>query len=299
MQTLVNGGGRYDLEFISGIFEFLWSCVRTIRISDIVDMAIIAYLIYKVLTFISRTGSSRVFKGIVLLIAVLWLSDFAKLYVIRFLLGKTFELGIIALLILFQPEVRRMLESVGSSKLTKLIPRQERSEELELAIKQVIIACMEMSKARTGALIVFERSISLAEPIKTGTVIDAGVTSELIKNIFYHGAPLHDGAVIIRDGRVTAAGCLLPVSANTNISRELGTRHRAGIGMSEVSDAVVVVVSEETGAISVAIEGKLNRRLTESTFETLLRKELLPKPEDGKKATLISKVRSTINEKHK
>ncbi len=287
------------LEIIGNVFDFVWSCIRTIRISDVIDMAVIAFLIYEVLTFISRTGSSRVFKGIILLIAVLWLSSLMKLSVVSFLLGKTFELGILALLILFQPEVRKLLESVGSSKFTKLLTRQERSKELEITIGQVISACTEMSKSRTGALIVFERDISLDEPIKTGTMINADANAELLKNIFYHGAPLHDGAVIIRDGRIAAAGCLLPVSTNANISKELGTRHRAGIGMSEATDAVSVIVSEETGAISIAINGKLNRRVSEDTFETVLRNELLPEQEEHKTSQLISRMKNSINEKVK
>lgn len=286
------------MELIRSIFDFIWSCIRTIGISDIIDMAVIAFIIYKVLTFISRTGSSRVFKGIILLIAVLWLSSLMKLPVVSFLLGKTFELGVLALLILFQPEVRKMLESVGSSKFTRLLSRQEHLKEMELTIRQVIDACVEMSKAKTGALIVFEREINLDEPIKTGTLINADVNSELLKNIFYHGAPLHDGAVIIRDEKVAAAGCLLPVSTNANISKELGTRHRAGIGMSEQSDAVSVIVSEETGAISIAIGGKLNRRVSEDTFETVLRNELLPEQEESKTSQLISRVKNSINEKN-
>jgi len=248
--------------------------VRTIRVNDIIDMAIMAFIFYKVLYFLARTGSGRVMRGILLLVVVLLLARALDLYVVNYIFGKTFELGILALLVIFQPEVRSLLEKVGG--ITKYIPGRSSPRDVENAIGQVVLACRDLAATKTGALIVFERDNTLEEPVKTGTLIHADVKAELLKNIFYPNTPLHDGAVIIRGGRIEAASCMLPLTNQTHLSRELGMRHRAGIGMSENSDAVVVVVSEESGSISVAVEGILKRHLTEETFERILRNELLP-----------------------
>jgi len=251
--------------------------IHTITFWDILDMAIIALLIYKVLTFVRKTNTINVVKGIGLLLAVMWLSRLMHLTVVSYLLGGTFELGILAVVVIFQPELRRLLEQVGSSKFEDFFGHPIGAKELSDAITQTVLACTDMSRSHTGALIVFERSINLDAYIKTGTIVDAEPAAELIKNIFYNKAPLHDGAVIIRDGRVAGAACMLPLSSNANISRDLGMRHRAGIGISERSDAIVAIVSEETGAISVAEEGMLKRGLAPETLEKLLKNELLPK----------------------
>lgn len=252
--------------------------VRTIRVNDIIDMAIMAFIFYKVLYFLARTGSGRVMRGILLLVVMLLLARALDLYVVNYIFGKTFELGILALLVIFQPEVRSLLEKVGG--ITKYIPGRSSPRDVENAIGQVVLACRDLAATKTGALIVFERDNTLEEPVKTGTLIHADVKAELLKNIFYPNTPLHDGAVIIRGGRIEAASCMLPLTGQTHLSRELGMRHRAGIGMSENSDAVVVVVSEESGSISVAVEGILKRHLTEETFERILRNELLPDSEE-------------------
>ncbi len=252
--------------------------IRTIRLNDIIDMAIMAFVFYKVLYFLARTGSGRVLRGILLLVVMLLLARALDLYVVNYVFGKTFELGVLALLVIFQPEIRSLLEKMGG--ITKYIPGRNSPKDVENAITQVVLACMDLSESKTGALIVFERDNTLDEPIKTGTLIHADVKSELLKNIFYPNTPLHDGAVIIRGGRIEAASCMLPLTKQTHLSRELGMRHRAGIGMSEASDAVVVVVSEESGSISVAVEGILKRHLTEETFERILKNELLQDQED-------------------
>ena len=252
--------------------------VRTIRLNDIIDMAIMAFVFYKVLYFLARTGSGRVLRGILFLVIALLLARALDLYVINYVFGKTFELGILALLVIFQPEIRSLLEKMGG--ITKYIPGRNSPKDVENAISQVVLACRDLAASKTGALIVFERDNMLDEPIKTGTLIHADVKSELLKNIFYPNTPLHDGAVIIRGGRIEAASCMLPLTTQTHLSRELGMRHRAGIGMSEASDAVVVVVSEETGSISVAVEGILKRHLTEETFERILKNELLQDQEE-------------------
>jgi diadenylate cyclase len=252
--------------------------VRTIRLNDIIDMAIMAFVFYKVLYFLARTGSGRVLRGILLLVLALLLARALDLYVVNFVFGKTFELGVLALLVIFQPEIRSLLEKMGG--ITKYIPGRNSPMEVESAITQVVLACRDLAATKTGALIVFERDNMLDEPIKTGTMIHADVKAELLKNIFYPNTPLHDGAVIIRGGRIEAASCMLPLTSQTHLSRELGMRHRAGIGMSEASDAVVVVVSEESGSISVAVEGILKRHLTEETFERILKNELLQDQEE-------------------
>jgi len=292
--------GMQRMEFIAGALNFFISYIKEIRPSDVLDIIIIAFLIYKVLTFLSRTGSARVIRGIMLLVLVMWLSNLLELYVISFIIGKTFQLGILALLILFQPEVRQLLERVGSSKITKLMTKPEISKHMEMAILQIIQACTELSRMKTGALIVFEREIKLDELVKSGVMIDSEPQAELIKNIFYPKAPLHDGALILRDGRLIAAGCMLPLSNNPNLSRDFGMRHRAGIGVSEMSDAVAVIVSEETGSISVAVEGIPKRHLSEDTFEKILRNQLLPElPETKPRFSRLIKGFGNLNEKTK
>jgi len=292
--------GMQRMEFIAGALNFFISYIKEIRPSDVLDIIIIAFLIYKVLTFLSRTGSARVIRGIMLLVLVMWLSNLLELYVISFIIGKTFQLGILALLILFQPEVRQLLERVGSSKITKLMTKPEISKHMEMAILQIIQACTELSRMKTGALIVFEREIKLDELVKSGVMIDSEPQAELIKNIFYPKAPLHDGALILRDGRLIAAGCMLPLSNNPNLSRDFGMRHSAGIGVCQMSDAVAVIVSEETGSISVAVEGIPKRHLSEDTFEKILRNQLLPElPETKPRFSRLIKGFGNLNEKTK
>lgn len=252
------------------------SYIKMMEISDFVDIAIMAYVIYRVLLLIRRGRSGQVAKAIVIIIAALAISTFFELNVISFLLSRAVELGLIALIILFQPEMRRLLEQMGSGKITGVFSREEAPEEMENTIMQTVAAYTAFSKDKVGALMVFERKTLLDDVIKSGTVVDAATSSELLKNLFWNKAPMHDGAVIVRGGRVTAAGCMLPLSTNVNLSRDLGMRHRAGIGMSENSDAVVAIVSEETGSISVAVNGMLKRHLAPETLERLLRKELLP-----------------------
>ena len=254
------------------------------KASDILDMAIVAFFIYEFIGLVRRTNTNKVAKGIVIILLSLWISSWLNLTVVNFLLTKAVELGLLALVIIFQPEIRRFLERVGSGSFISMIRGKADTAEIDVSITQTVLACKTMSEDRTGALIVFERVNSLDGQINTGTMLNSDTSAELLKNIFYDKAPLHDGAVIIREGRIIAAGCMLPLSNNPNISRDLGMRHRAAIGMSEHSDAVVAVVSEETGAISIAIDGMLKRHLTAETFEKILRNELtLPEEEQPKK----------------
>lgn len=271
------------MDVVKEMFQTFLNIVQMIKIWDILDIAIIAYLIYRIITFVKATSSANVLKGIVLLVAVMWISNLLNLSVVSYLLGQTFELGILAVIVLFQPELRGFLEKVGSSNFKTLIGKKLNPLVIESAIAQTVMACTDMAKTKTGALIVFERDINLDSYIKSGTVINAEPSAELIKNIFYPKTPLHDGALIVREGRLAGAACMLPLSTNANLSKDLGMRHRAGVGMSERTDAVVVIVSEETGSISVAVNGMLKRHLATSTFEKLLEYELMPRPEETQK----------------
>ncbi len=282
------------MEVISNALSWAGNYLRTIRISDAVDILIVTFLIYKAIWFVRRTNSYNLAKGLILILVLLGLSDFFKLTMIYSLLKRAVELGLIALLILFQPELRRVLERMGSSFSTG---KTVSSSAAEQAIAQTVLACTEMSASRTGALIIFERKVKLNDIMSTGTIINSDTTAELLKNLFYNKAPLHDGAVIIRDGRIAAAGCVLPLTKSTNLSKDLGMRHRAGIGLSEQSDAVVVIVSEETGSVSVAIEGMLKRHLTATVFEKLLRSELISDEDDNKRTGFTAHLRKLLKVK--
>lgn len=255
--------------------------VRTITITDIIDMLIIAYLVYRLLLLARKTRSGQVMKGIILVLVALGASSYFNLYVVNYILRGVVEIGFLALIVVFQPEIRRFLEQAGSKGLSSILTHQTKSSQTERAILEMVEAFSSMSRDHIGALVVFERDTILDDCIKSGTEVDAEVSSELLKNIFWPKAPLHDGAVVVRNGRVQSAGCVLPLTSNLNISRDLGTRHRAGIGVSEHSDAVAAIVSEETGSISVAVGGMLKRHLSLETLERLLRNELIPAEEEA------------------
>ena len=275
------------MEVLTNLGYRLSSFAMSLSLWDALDVLVIAYLIYRLLLLVKKTNSSRLIKGVLVVMAALWLSS-GRLRAFNYLLSHVvLNWGVVALIVLFQPEIRRVLEQVGSSQLPFLQmfskPQVDR-HIIEKAISETVSACGDMSKSRTGALIVFERKNQLDEHLRSGTRLDAEVSSELLKNIFFVKAPMHDGAVLVREGRVLGAGCMLPLSKNVNLSRDLGMRHRAGIGMSENSDAVVVLVSEETGSISVAVGGMLKRHLMTETLEQLLRNELLPQLEEDEES---------------
>ena len=273
---------------MSSILQYLHSAVeylRLITLSDVIDIAILAYLAYRVIGLLQRTNAAKVAKALLLLMVALWLSYQFNLNAINFMLSKAVELGLLALVIIFQPEIRRFLEQIGTNSvsISRFFREDAPSTELEKAINETVVAYGEMAKNRVGALTVFERSTDLSNVISSGTAFQSSVSSELLKNIFYPKAPLHDGAVIIRKGKIAAAACMLPMSESMNLSKDLGMRHRAGLGMSERSDAVVAIVSEETGAISVSIGGNLRRHLSPETLGRVLRNELLPRQEDDRR----------------
>jgi diadenylate cyclase len=266
------------MDKLMSVIENIGRYLLLIRPMDLVDMAIIAFLVYRLLKMVKSKRAENILKGVAVFLLALWISQVLQLNAINYVLTHIVSVGVLALIIVFQPELRQLLENLGSRnmRLLRILSPVERTTELEQAIDQTVIACTEMSRSHTGVLIVFERKLLLDDMVRSGTTLDAAVSSELLKNIFFVKAPMHDGAVIIRNGRILGAGCMLPLSKNTNLSRDLGMRHRAGIGMSENSDAVVVIVSEETGSISVAVGGMLKRHLMPETLSKLLRNELLP-----------------------
>ncbi len=244
----------------------------SMRIMDVIDIAIVAYVFYKIFMLIRETRAEQLIKGLVVLLVIMKLSEWAKLYVVHFILLNTMTLGLIALIIVFQPELRRALEYIGRNKIFFAKMAEEQEEAFNRTVHELVSAVVSLSREQIGALIVMERQTGLNEISSTGVKIDAEISSGLLINIFIPNTPLHDGSVIIRKDRILAAGCFLPLSANQTISKELGTRHRAALGIAEQSDALVIIVSEETGTISVALNGKLSRYLDANTLTSVIKK---------------------------
>ena len=274
------------MEYIKAFFEQL----TRMQWSDYLDIIAVACVFYFLVPLFRSTGTARIARVVVAVLVVSWLADLLNLHAMSFILNELLTVGLIAIVVLFQPELRRMIDHLSNVQLKKILSPQEENAQLVPVIRHTVRACEEMSKERIGALIVFARDSMMDEYYKTGTVIDAAASEQLIRNIFFPKAALHDGAMIIQDGRIHAAGCVLPLSDSVRLSADLGTRHRAAVGMSEVTDAVVVVVSEETGVISVAVGGMLKRHLAPQTLERLLRTELChEEKQDGTKQKLLQK----------
>ncbi len=282
---------------MSGIQDVLLQ-LTNMKWSDYFDIIVVAFLIYKITPLLRSAGALRILKAIVMVLIVAWLTKLLDMYVLNFLVNQLLSVGLIAIVVLFQPEIRRVLDHIGNVQLTKLLGIEHQTQEMDTVITQTVMACETMSKERVGALIVFARANPMDEYFKTGTMIEGQVSEQLIRNIFFPKASLHDGAMIIREGRVAAAGCVLPLSDSNRLSADLGTRHRAGVGLSEASDAVVVIVSEETGTISVAVGGMLKRHLAPQTLERLLRSELIS-AENGEEEKLTLKLRQKLQRKGK
>lgn len=244
--------------------------------SDYLDIAVVAFLIYRLLPLVRTPSTIRVARAVIVVVIIAALTDVMHLYTLSFIINQFLSIGLLALVVLFQPELRRMLDHLGSVQLRGLLGGVKPVAEMDMVISQTVAACDCMSREKVGALIVFAREARLDDFIKTGTIIDGQVSEQLIRNIFFPKAALHDGAMIIREGKIKAAGCVLPLSTSDRLAADLGTRHRAGVGMSENSDAVVVIVSEETGTISVAMGGMLKRHLAPKTLEKLLHNALCP-----------------------
>lgn len=254
------------MSFIQNIFNQL-----SIQWIDGIDVLLVTYLIYRLIPLVRSSGAVRIVGLIGALLITTWVTGMLKLNALHYLLQKISDVGIVAVIVLYQPEMRQFVDNFVRVWVNGYKPAQE----IDVVISQTVMACESMSKERTGALIVFARGAQLEEYSKTGTVIDSKVSEQLIRNVFVNKAPLHDGAMIIRNGRIFAAGCVLPLSNSAKLSLDLGTRHRAGVGISEMSDAVTVIVSEETGAISLAVGGVLKRHLPPQMLERMLRRELV------------------------
>ena len=256
----------------------------------ILDISLMTVLIYYGLKLVLRTRANSVFKGIGIVLVLAWISDILQINTINWLLQQLINTGVIVLVILFQPELRRALEQIGRSNLPRHMlsgVRRQRTTESDLHVSEIVKALNNMSRKRIGALIVFERRTALGDVIESGTVVDADISAPLIENIFEPNTPLHDGAMIVRDERIAAAACILQLSEDYSISRELGTRHRAAIGITETTDAVVLIVSEETGIISMAREGRLTRYLDTKSLTILLTELFTPDAVSASWMTLL------------
>lgn len=283
------------MQYIRTLIETLEYSLPRIGFSDIVDVLVVAIVIYKIITSLRSSSAVRVAKGIVIVLVATFLTDVFNLNTLNFILTQILELGVIAIIILFQPELRRFLERMGSKQLTQLVGGQkERHSATETTIETVVNACEILSRERIGALIVIEREDLLDEYFASGTVLDARISVQILRSLFHPNTALHDGAVILRADRVAAAGCVLPLTENTHLNADLGTRHRAGVGMSEASNAVIVIVSEETGTISVAVGGMLKRHLAPQMLSRILQNELLSNREQSESG-IMDKVRRFLS----
>lgn len=271
---------------LQGIYS---STFGIFSVRDALDILIMAYLIYQAVKLVRETRAAQLVKGIAVMFLFYFVSKSLKLKMLSFLMDYVLSVGLFALVVVFQPELRRALEQVGRSRIGKLqvfssgLSEQEKQDGWTRFIDALMEEVPSLSRQRIGALMVIEMQTKLGEIIKTGTIVDADPSAELIGNIFFPNSPLHDGAMIVRDGRLHAAGCFLPLSDNSEISRELGTRHRAALGMSEVSDALVVVVSEETGYVTVCRNGRLERGVSMERLREALTSALTPDPEGSEK----------------
>ncbi|MCH5210653.1 MAG: diadenylate cyclase CdaA [Oscillospiraceae bacterium] len=259
---------------MSAFYDYVVKYIQLLRISDFIDVIIVAIILYYLINLIRETRAMQLVKGIILLFVVFFISQWLNLNALNYILGGAMQIGAFAVIVIFQPELRNLLERVGRINVGNFIDlaADTADEAASRVIDSISTAAANMAESKTGALIVVERSTRLGEFISTGTMLDANVSSGLLENIFVPNTPLHDGAVIIRNNKIVTAGCLLPLTANNNLSRDLGTRHRAAIGLSEVTDAAVIVVSEETGKISIALNGSLTRNLSKESLSKALRK---------------------------
>ncbi len=271
-------------EEIVSLYNDFVTIMQSFKVTDVLDIVIVSFLIYSLIKIMRETRAEQLVKGILILLVAFAVSTIFHLKMLNALFVSFFQFSVLAVLIVFQPELRSALEHIGRSKIGKywsglaaVSVEEEQVKRIRKCINCVVEVANKFQKSKTGALIVFERTTKLGEIIDTGTVVDAVPSVEMIGNIFFNKAPLHDGAMVIRDGKVHAAGCILPLTKNNDISTDLGTRHRAGLGISENSDAVIVIVSEETGTISIAKNGIITRNYTRETLSMALEEDLIPK----------------------
>ena len=252
-------------DFISLIIKSL----SNMSLWSILDIVVVSYIFYKGYMLIKETRAEQLLKGIALIIVLIPISYLLKLDMLYFILNKTLTIGVLSVIIIFQPEIRRGLEHIGRSAFEDVHYANDR-ESIQSSINEIVNAVQNLAESKTGALIVMEQKTGLAEIVSSGTILDANISSNLLENIFVVNTPLHDGATIIRNNKILASGCVLPLTNNNNINKKLGTRHRAGLGLSEVSDALIIIVSEETGVVSLAINGKLSRGYDKERLRSIL-----------------------------
>ncbi len=277
------------------ISTFLINTLKNISISSILDIIVVAYIFYKGYSLIKETRAEQLLKGIILMIILIPISYFLNLEMLNFILNKTLTIGLLSVVIIFQPEIRRGLEHIGRSAFDELHKIQD-EEKRNITVNEIINAVGNLAESKTGALIVVEQLTRLGDISNSGTILDANVTSNLLENIFVVNTPLHDGATIIRKDRILASGCVLPLTSNNSINKKLGTRHRAAIGLSEISDAIIIIVSEETGIISLAINGRLTRNYDKEKLRIILLK-LLEHSEKKNVKSAGEKVKAWIRRK--
>lgn len=257
-----------NLVFLDKFFNM----INTLRFLDIIDIAIVAVCIYKLYMMIKETRAEQLVKGLVIIFIFVKISDSLKLYTVNWVLENMMTALAIMIIVVFQPELRKILETIGRSNILTKSFADIRGEKVDKCVEEIVHAVFSLSRQKIGALIIFERSTGLGDVVETGTVLNSAISSELLINIFIPNTPLHDGAVVIKNDTIKAAACFLPLSTEQSISKELGTRHRAAIGMSEKSDCLAPIVSEETGGISIAEHGKINRYVDEPTLTKILTK---------------------------
>jgi len=277
--------------------KFFENVISGIGIADIIDILIVAFVIYKLVGLILQTRAEQLLKGVIVLAVATLATDVLNLHTINWILKGTVALGAFAIVVVFQPELRRALEYLGRSKLVKAPLSQMDKAKGKQITSSIVDAVEGFSRDRVGALIIFEKETALSDIMESGTMIDAEISEQLLGNIFYEGSPLHDGAVIIKDGRICAAGCVLPLTRNNAISKNLGTRHRAGIGITENSDALALIVSEETGIISMASDGQLSRFLDIKTVEKTLLNMYINQSDMTRTKTVINSIKNALRGK--
>ncbi|WP_163195522.1 diadenylate cyclase CdaA [Clostridium thermarum] len=277
-------------------FDMLVYTIKGMGVWDVLDILVISYIFYKGYTLIKETRAEQLIKGILLIVILIPISDLLNLTMFNLILNKTITIGVLSIVIIFQPEIRRALEHLGRTAFTEKHLLLEDDEVMDKVITDLVIAVDNLSKSKTGALIAIEQKTGLNDVIASGTKIDALVSAALLENIFVVNTPLHDGATIIRNDRILASGCVLPLTANTDINKKLGTRHRAAMGLTEISDALVVIVSEETGTISLSVNGKLTRNYDKDRLKDILIR-IMKRRQSNRNITIGEKVKQWIRKR--
>ncbi|WP_139905820.1 diadenylate cyclase CdaA [Clostridium thermarum] len=277
-------------------FDMLVYTIKGMGVWDVLDILVISYIFYKGYTLIKETRAEQLIKGILLIVILIPISDLLNLTMFNLILNKTITIGVLSIVIIFQPEIRRALEHLGRTAFTEKHILLEDDEVMDKVITDLVIAVDNLSKSKTGALIAIEQKTGLNDVIASGTKIDALVSAALLENIFVVNTPLHDGATIIRNDRILASGCVLPLTANTDINKKLGTRHRAAMGLTEISDALVVIVSEETGTISLSVNGKLTRNYDKDRLKDILIR-IMKRRQSNRNITIGEKVKQWIRKR--